>query len=98
MGYYARDIHHSNRGKNGPIAVDYAARRKAEQDALTEDGERRWNRLVAERRAKVDRMLADGDLTEGEAETLRGYADGVGFDAILAPYEIRARKRKRGTR
>lgn len=94
MGYYARDIHHSSRGKNGPIAVDYAARRKAEQDALTEEGARAWRRLVAERRARIDRMLREDDLTVGEAETLRGYVDGVGFDSIIWPYEVRARKRK----
>ena len=98
MGFYARDIRHSSRGKDSPLAVDYATRRKAEHDALTEDGKRRWNRLVAERRARVDRMLADGDLTEVEAETLRGYTDGMGFEAILSSYEIRARKRKKGTR
>lgn len=94
MGFYARDIHHSSRGKNGPFAMDYATRRIAEEQAIVDEFARKQTRLAAERRAKVDKLLADGDITEGEADTLRGYVDGAGFDGIIWPYEVRARKRK----
>lgn len=85
-GQVGRDIHHSNRGKSGPFAL-YSTRKSLEDDAIETEHDRRWRRLVAERKKRVEVALADGRITDEQAARLIELADTVsGFEAVFSAY------------
>lgn len=69
-----------------PTSISYAERRAAEQDAMDEEHARMWRRVYAERRARINRYLAAGTITEEDAEKLRGMVEDSAFDAIMGGY------------